>query len=72
MPVGTTVSFIAVVGSIVGTSSYTWPSDANNGGREYSVAVKGTASATSGPLQIQVETPSGVTTLFSGINIVIE
>jgi len=32
MPAGTIVSFKASVGSVVGTSSFTWPSDGNNGG----------------------------------------
>ena len=72
MPAGTTVTFGATVGSVVGTSSYTWPGDASNGGSEFGVAIKGEAEATSGPLEINVTTPGGVTTVFSGINIVIE
>jgi hypothetical protein len=72
MPAGTTVTFGATVGSVVGTSSYTWPGDASNGGSEFGVAIKGEAEATSGPLEINVTTPGGVTTVFSGINIVIQ
>jgi hypothetical protein len=72
MPAGTIITFVAGVGSVVGGSSYTWPGDSRNGGSAFGVAVKGEADPTSGPLQIQVETPGGVTTVFSGINIVIQ
>lgn len=72
MPAGTIVSFVASVGSIVGTGTYTWPGDASNGGSSFGVSVKGEAEPTSGPLEIIVETPGGVTTVFSGINIVIQ
>ena len=72
MPAGTNVIFDATVGSIVGTSIYKWPGDSSNGGSIFSVAIKGEAEPTSGPLEIKVETPSGVTTIFSGINIIIE
>jgi hypothetical protein len=72
MPAGTTVTFIASVGSVVGTSSYTWPGDASNGGSIFSVAIKGAAEPTSGPLEVKVEAPSGVITIFTGINIVIQ
>jgi hypothetical protein len=72
MPAGTVVTFVEGVGSILGSRSYTWPSHAVNGGSAFSVAVKGEAEPTSGPLQIQVETPGGLTTVFSGINIVIQ
>jgi hypothetical protein len=72
MPAGTRVTFDATVGSVVGTSSYTWPGDASNGGSQYSIAVKGEAESTSGPLEINVTTPGGITTVFSGINIVIQ
>ncbi|MGB1197448.1 MAG: hypothetical protein ACPG46_00270 [Thalassotalea sp.] len=72
MPAGTIVSFVASVGSVVGTSTYTWPGDASNGGSSFGVAIKGEAEPTSGPLEIKVETPGGVTTVFSNINIVIQ
>jgi hypothetical protein len=72
MPAGTTVTFSASVGSVVGTGSYEWPGDARNGGSRFSVAIKGEAEPTSGPLEIKVETPGGVTTVFSGINIIIQ
>ncbi|SEK35538.1 hypothetical protein SAMN05216262_101148 [Colwellia chukchiensis] len=72
MPAGTKVTFVATVGSIPGTNSYVWPGDSSNGGSQFSVAVKGEAEPTSGPLEIKVETPGGVTTVYSGINIVIQ
>jgi hypothetical protein len=72
MPEGTIISFDTSVGSIVGTSSYTWPDDTSNGGTEFGVAIKGEAGATSGPLEIKVTTPAGLTTIFSSINIVIQ
>ncbi|MFT7430781.1 MAG: hypothetical protein ACI971_001240, partial [Colwellia sp.] len=72
MPAGTIVSFVASVGSVVGTPSYTWPGDSSNGGSQFSVAIKGEAEPTSGPLEIKVETPGGVTTVFSGVSIIIQ
>jgi hypothetical protein len=72
MPAGTVVSFVASVGSVVGTPSYTWPGDSSNGGSQFSVAIKGKAEPTSGPLEIKVETPGGVTTVFSGVSIIIQ
>ena len=42
------------IGSVVGTSSYTWPGDASNGGSSFGVAIKGEADPTSGPLEINV------------------
>ncbi|MBA6264934.1 hypothetical protein [Colwellia sp. Bg11-12] len=72
MPAGTIVSFVASVGSVVGTSSYVWPGDASNGGSQFSVAIKGEAEPTSGPLEIKVETPGGVTTVFSGVSLIIQ
>jgi hypothetical protein len=72
MPAGTTVTFDATVGSVFSTSSYTWPDVISNGGTGFGVAIKGEAEPTSGPLEIHVTTPSGVTTVFSGINIVIQ
>ncbi|GAA5140137.1 hypothetical protein [Thalassotalea piscium] len=72
MPAGTVVTFVASVGSVVGSSSYTWPGDSRNGGTAFSVAIKGEAEPTSGPLEIKVETPGGVTTVFSGITIIIQ
>ena len=72
MPSGTIVSFEATVGSAVGTSSYTWPSDSSNGGSSFGVAIKGEAEPNSGLLEIKVTTPGGLTTVFSEVDIVIQ
>ena len=72
MPAGTIVTFTSSVGSVVGTSSFTWPSDGSNGGSSYGVAIKGEADPKSGVLEISVTTPLGLTTVFSNVNIVIQ
>lgn len=72
MPAGTIVSFTASVGSVVGTNSFTWPSDGSNGGSGFAVAIKGEAEPNSGVLEISVETPLGLTTTLSPVRIVIE
>lgn len=66
MPAGTTVEFNAAVGSLVGLSSYVWPSTAHNGGASFGVTVKGVEDETlSGPLSVTVTTPSGVVTVYT-------
>ncbi len=72
MPTGTTVSFTATVGSIVGPSTFTWPNDNHNGGRSFAVSIKGEAQPKSGSLIIEVETPSGLTTIFTPVTIIIQ
>ena len=72
MPAGTVVSFSAGVGSIVGTSSFTWPNDNHNGGRSFGVTVKGEKEPKSGNLVVEVTTPNGATTIYSSIGIVIQ
>ncbi|MFT6506733.1 MAG: hypothetical protein ACI92O_000829 [Colwellia sp.] len=72
MPAGTIVSFTASVGSVVGTSSFTWPSDGSNGGSSFGVAIKGEAEPKSGILEISVESPLGLTTTLSPVSIVIQ
>lgn len=72
MPEGTTVSFNASVGSVVGTGSFTWPSDSSNGGSLFGVAIKGEAEPKNGTLEIRVETPSGLITTLSPVNIIIQ
>jgi hypothetical protein len=69
MPAGSVINFTATVGSIVGPSSFTWPSDNHNGGVEWGVSIKGEKEPKSGSLLVEVVTPSGLTTLFSGIAI---
>ena len=66
MPAGSTIEFVASVGSIVGPDSFTWPSTNRNGGLSFGVTVKGVASQTlSGPLLVTVTTPSGVVTSYT-------
>jgi hypothetical protein len=72
MPAGTVVDFTATVGSIVGPSSFTWPNESHNGGRAYSVSIKGEKEAKSGNLLVEVTTPGGVSTLYSEISINIQ
>ena len=72
MPAGTTVTFTATVGSIVGPSSYVWPNDNHNGGLAWGVSIKGEKEPKAGSLLVEVETPAGLTTLYSGISIAIK
>jgi hypothetical protein len=72
MPAGSTIEFTATVGSIVGPSSYTWPGDSHNGGLAFGVSIKGEKEAKSGSLLVEVTSPSGVSTLYSAISIVIQ
>ena len=66
MPAGTTVIFEAAVGSLVGISTYTWPSESSNRGSSYAVTVKGVENKTlSGPLTVTVTTPSGTATTYT-------
>ena len=71
MPAGTTVTFNATVGSVQGTSSFTWPNDNHNGGRAFGVSIKGETEPKSGTLLIEGETPGGAVTTYNAINIVI-
>jgi hypothetical protein len=65
MPAGTTVAFEAAVGSILGISTYTWPSESSNRGSSYPVTVKGVEDKTlSGPLTVTVTTPGGTATTY--------
>ena len=73
MPAGTIVSFSAIgAGSIVGTSSFTWPSESSNGGSSFSVAVKGESEPAGGSVEITVTTPLGVSTVLQPVGIIIE
>ena len=66
MPAGSTVSFDAAVGSVVGISSFTWPNTNFNGGSNFSVTVKGIKDEIlSGPLVVTVTTPLGVATSYT-------
>jgi hypothetical protein len=72
MPAGSTITFTATVGSIVGPSSFIWPNDNHNGGLAWGVSIKGEKESKSGSLLVEVETPGGLLTLYSGISIVIK
>ncbi len=76
MPKGTTVAFTATVGSIVGTSSFTWANDSHNGGQQFSVAVKGVKITDgipkNGIVVVEVTTPGGIVSPFSPANIIIQ
>ncbi|MGB5445466.1 MAG: hypothetical protein WBM99_08160, partial [Psychromonas sp.] len=71
MPAGTTVSFSTETGTIVGTSSFTWPKENADQGRNFSVIVKGDTEASTGTLFVDVTTPNGITTTYSDITIAI-
>ncbi|MDP7591150.1 MAG: hypothetical protein QF552_00320 [Litorilituus sp.] len=72
MPAGTVVKFIATAGSVVGPSSFTWPSENHNGGTAFGVTVKGEKEPKNGNLLVEVTTPNELTTLYSNIAIFIQ
>jgi hypothetical protein len=72
MPEGTTIVFTSTVGSIVGPSTFKWPNDNHNGGRQFNVSVKGEREQKSGKLIMEVTTPSGYVTIYDSIIIIIE
>ena len=69
MPAGTTITFTAAVGSVIAGSTYTWPNDNHNGGLLFPVTIKGEKEAKSGPLTLEITTPSGVGVSFSPFTI---
>ena len=77
MPAGTKITFAASVGGGTTPSTYIWPNDNHNGGRTFSIGVKGAKEPASGVLSITIETQGnenigGVTTTFSPATIVIQ
>ncbi|GIU45288.1 hypothetical protein TUM4438_18430 [Shewanella sairae] len=62
MPAGSIVSFSTSAGSISSTNPIIWPSSNYNGGRQFSVSLKGVDEPTSGVFSVVVETPNKVTT----------
>ncbi|WOH37842.1 Ig-like domain-containing protein [Thalassotalea fonticola] len=72
MPIGTIIEFTATAGSIVGPDTFTWSNDNHNGGRAFSVSIKGEDEAKSGGLIVQITTPSGASTTYSPVSIVID
>lgn len=73
MPAGTKITFTPSVGGGATPSTYVWPNDNHNGGRTFSIGIKGAKEPASGVLSVTVETEEGgVATTFSPVGIVIE
>lgn len=72
MPAGSVVKFVATAGSVVSSSEVVWPSSNYNGGRDFSVTVKGEDEPNSGVLLVTVTSPLGLETLVVSIPITIE
>jgi hypothetical protein len=73
MPAGTKISFSPSVGGGATPSSYVWPNDNHNGGRTFSIGIKGAKEPASGVLSITIETEEGgVATTLSPATIVIQ
>jgi hypothetical protein len=74
MPAGTKVRFKTSAGSVTSASEYIWPSTNYNGGRQFTVNLKGEDEPNSGTFTVEVETPNGVVTsaIEGGIRVIIE
>jgi hypothetical protein len=72
MPAGTKINFTATAGSVVAGGSNVWPNDNHNGGRTFSVSIKGEKEPKAGSLTLSIETPSGVKESVAIANIVIQ
>ncbi|MCU8003942.1 MULTISPECIES: hypothetical protein [unclassified Shewanella] len=62
MPAGSIVSFTTSAGSVTSSSQYTWPSSNHNGGRDFTVSLKGEDKPNSGTLLVTVTTPNNTVT----------
>ncbi|MCG9736921.1 Ig-like domain-containing protein [Shewanella insulae] len=62
MPAGSKVRFKTSAGSVVSTAEYVWPSTNYNGGREFTVTLKGEDEPNTGVFIAEVETPAGLIT----------
>ncbi|MGE4259453.1 Ig-like domain-containing protein [Shewanella sp.] len=62
LPAGSVVTFTTSAGSVASSASYTWPSSNHNGGRQFSVTIKGADQPDSGSFIVTVVTPGGLTT----------
>ncbi|GIU25308.1 hypothetical protein TUM4644_20500 [Shewanella colwelliana] len=69
MPAGSIVRFKASAGSVVSAAEYVWPSSNYNGGREFSVTLKGEDEPNSGVFIVEVETPNGALTQVVSVGI---
>jgi len=73
MPAGTKITFAASVGGGTTPSTYVWPNDNHNGGRTFSIGIKGAKEPASGVLNVTIETiEGGVATTFSPVGIIIQ
>ena len=73
MPAGTTITFEPSVGGGATPSTYVWPNDNHNGGRTFSIGIKGAKEPTSGVLSVTIETDEGgVATTFTPVSIIIQ
>jgi len=77
MPAGTKITFSPSVGGGATPSTYIWPNDNHNGGRTFSIGIKGAKEPTSGVLSVTIETEGnetqgGVATTFAPVSIIIQ
>jgi hypothetical protein len=77
MPAGTKITFAPSVGGGATPSSYIWPNDNHNGGRTFSIGIKGAKEPAAGVLSITIETEGndavgGTATTFSPATIIIQ
>jgi len=72
MPAGTQITFSPSVGGGATPSSYVWPSDNHNGGRTFSISIKGAKEPAQGVLSVTIETDAGVATTFTPVSIIIQ
>lgn len=73
MPAGTKITFEPSVGGGATPSTYVWPNDNHNGGRTFSIGIKGAKEPTSGVLSVTIETEIGkVATTFTPVSIIIQ
>ncbi|WP_371372499.1 hypothetical protein [Thalassotalea aquiviva] len=69
MPFGTTVKFSTTAGTIEGPDSFVWPSENTNGGRIFAVSIVGSEEPKNGKLIVEVVSPSGISTVYQGIDV---
>jgi len=72
IPAGSEVKFTATIGSVQGSSTFTWPNNANNRGRKIDLSIKGTTQPGTGSLIVEVTTPGGAFGSFTPVSIVVE
>nr|WP_320126144.1 hypothetical protein [uncultured Shewanella sp.] len=62
LPAGSVVTFVVSAGSVTSANQYIWPSSNHNGGRDFTVSLKGEDKPNSGTLLVTVTTPNNVVT----------